>query len=94
MPTNTQYDLGDNRNITWQNNCKFTLLGIKYDLDQEDFLYPNYENKVNEFKASLNLWNSRYLTMYGKICIIKSIALSKLVHFFSAIPNPPPQKYF
>ena len=90
MPINTQYDLGDNRNIKWQNNGKFTLLGIKYDLDQEDFLYPNYENKVNEFKESLNLWNSRYLTVYGKICIVKSIALSKLVHFFSAIPDPQP----
>ena len=88
---NVIHDLGKDRNIMWQNNGQFTLLGIKYDLDQDDFLLPNYENKLKEFQKTLNAWNTRNLTIYGKICIIKSLALSKLVHLFSSVPNPPDQ---
>ena len=84
-----RYNLGNGKDIQWQNDGKFTLLGIKYDLDQENFLQCNYDNKVKEFEKMLNTWNTRNLTFYGKICIIKSLALSKLVHLFSSIPNPP-----
>ena len=27
--------------------------------------------------------------MYGRICIIKTLALSKVIHLFTALPNPP-----
>ena len=76
-------------NIKWQCNGCFTLLGITYDLDEDEFLKNNYEQKVHVFENILNTWNARNLTIYGKICIIKSIALSKLVHLFTAVPNPP-----
>jgi len=76
------------KEITWQNLGKFTLLGIRYDLDQENFTDINYDLKLKEFENILNLWQTRNLTMYGKICIIKSLALSKLIHLFSSLPNP------
>jgi hypothetical protein len=89
LSENLTYNIGNGQNIKWQNNGKFTLLGIKYDLDEDEFLKFNYEEKTKEFEKMLNLWNTRQLTFYGKICIIKSLALSKLVHLFSSIPNPP-----
>jgi hypothetical protein len=71
------------------NRLRFTLLGIKYDLNQNDFTYLNYESKLKEIEKELSLLNYRKLTMYGKICIIKSLALPKLVHLFFSLPDPP-----
>lgn len=83
-----QYNLGNEKDINWQLEGKFRLLGIKYDLDQEDFTKDNYNEKIQEISKLLNVWIGRKLTIYGKICIIKSLALSKLNHLFTALPNP------
>ena len=89
MNQNFTFQMGNDCNIKWQCHGNFTLLGIKYNLDQDEFLKINYEQKIYEFENTLNIWNARNLTIYGKICIIKSLALSKMVHLFSAVPNPP-----
>ena len=86
---NVKYNTCNGREINWQTEGKFTLLGIKYNLDEEDFTKINYEEKLENFKKTLKNWNARNLTIYGKVCIIKSLALPKLVHLFSALPNPP-----
>ena len=75
--------------ITWQTDGQFTLLGIKYNLDEQDFTKINYDTKTREFEKTLNMWHYRNLTIYGKVCILKSLALPKLVHLFSAISQPP-----
>ena len=36
-------------------------------------------------------WKKRCLTPVGRICIVKALLLSKLVHLFTALPNPPPE---
>ena len=84
------YQHDEGKDIKWQVEGKFTLLGIKYDLDQDDFTISNYESKLKDFRKTLDSWNLRNLSIYGKVCIIKSLALPKLVHLFSALPNPPP----
>ena len=76
------------KDIQWQSEGKFTLLGIRYNLDEDDFTKINFEQKIKEFNKCLNTWSSRLLTIYGKICIIKTIALPKLVHLFNSLPNP------
>lgn len=86
---NVKYDTGNGKEINWQTDGKFTLLGIKYNLDEENFTELNYEEKLKEFRNILNTWKYRNLTIYGKICVLKSLALPKLVHLFSSIPNPP-----
>ncbi len=83
------YNLDIGQEIKWQKGGKFTLLGINYDLDQEDITSVNYEIKLKDFEKTLRDWNKRSLTIYGKICIIKSLALPKLVHLFTSLPNPP-----
>ena len=39
-------------------------------------------------KRELEQWKRRNLSPIGKICIVKSLILSKLVHIFIALPNP------
>jgi len=36
-------------------------------------------------------WKRRQLTPIGRICIVKALLLSKLVHLFIALPNAPPK---
>ena len=89
MKNEIRYQLPNSKEIIWQTGGKFKLLGIEYDLDQENFTELNYEKKLKEFEKTLSAWQSRKITLYGKICIIKTLALSKLIHLFSALPNPP-----
>jgi hypothetical protein len=86
---NRNYSLKNGKEITWQSEGRFTLLGMEYDLDEDEFTRINYENKIKDFEKTLNPWMTRNLTVYGKICILKSLALPKLSHLFSALPNPP-----
>ena len=79
-------------NLEW-GETKFTLLGIKYDVDLNNMLSLNYENaKVNILKT-ISTWKKRYLTPFGKITIIKTLLLSKLNHLFLTLPSPS-QKFF
>ena len=88
-----KYNLENEKNIVWQLEGKFKLLGIEYDLDVEDFTNLNYEKKFKEYVKVLNSWSCRNLTIYGRICVIKSLALPKLVHLFSALPDPAPDMF-
>jgi len=83
------YNTGVAKNINWQYRGTFKLLGIEFDLDRDDITITNYVKKEKEFKQTLNSWSTRNLTLYGRITIIKSLALPKLVHLFSSLPNPP-----
>ena len=47
----------------------------------------NLAEKVAEIKKLLNNWRYRYLTPFGKICISKSLALSKLTHLSLILPE-------
>ena len=64
----------------------FSLLGINFDnkLEQMD---QNYHEKIDEIKKLLQGWLYRHLSPYGKIVVLKSIALSKLSHIALVIPT-------
>ena len=38
----------------------------------------------------LNRWTFRNLSVYGRIRVVKSLALSKITHLIQVIPNPEP----
>ena len=85
----TFYNMNLGKEICWQWRGKFKLLGIDFDLDVEDITLSNYTKTLTEFQKALNLWSTRNLTFYGRVTIIKSLALPKLVHLFTSLPNPP-----
>ena len=49
----------------------------------------NAPDILQNMKNILAVWSKLTLTPQGKITIIKSIALSKFVHLFLSLPNPP-----
>jgi hypothetical protein len=62
-------------------------LGIEFSLDLNRITEINFSKKIKELSAILKSWQHRKLTLMGKITVIKSLALSKLVHLLTALPN-------
>ena len=66
---------------------EFELLGIKFDNNLEK-MNVNFEDKIEKIEKLLSHWSYRYLTPFGKVTVIKSLALSKLSHVALVIPSP------
>ena len=70
---------------------ELTILGIKIGRHLKDVTDNNIQTKLPIIKKDLEHWKRRNLSPIGKICIIKTLLLSKLVHLFIALPNPSKQ---
>ena len=78
-----------NVKLNWNQTGKFKLLGIKFDIFQEDKTLINFEEKIEKIKTLLNSWHYRDLTYLGKITVIKSLALPIIIQSLTVLPNPP-----
>ena len=47
----------------------------------------NFNSKINDFKNCLKQWMHRKLTLMGKITVIKSFALPKLIYPLTVLKN-------
>ena len=66
----------------------FKLLGVKFDVNLKKMIDLNYDSKLISMKNISNNWKRRNLTPYGKIVVIKSLALSIFTHLFISLPSP------
>ena len=81
---------GDNSkplNIAWPLEAIYAL-GINFSYDGNECFQKNFEEKLKSMKNLLNLWKPRNLTLYGRITILKSLGLSKLVYNTSVLTFP------
>ena len=74
-------------NFAW-NPATFKVLGIVFSLDTDNIVLLNYDSKLLEIKRIFNSWSRRNLTPFGKITVIKTLALSKLTFLFLNLPDP------
>ena len=74
-------------NFTW-NPATLKVLGVIFSTNIQEIVLLNYENKLVEMRKLLNAWARRQLTPFGKITVIKTLALSKLTHAFLNLPDP------
>lgn len=65
------------------------ILGVTFTPEVFDIWEHNGPDILQKVEKILTSWSKRKLTLQGKITIIKSLALSKFVHFLIALPNPP-----
>ena len=86
--------LGANRNkktkhfdIAWPSEPVFAL-GIHFTYRDEVSHQKNFEQKLTSVKNLLNIWYPRNLSLYGRITILKTLALSKLVYNTSMLSFP------
>ena len=77
-----------NLKLDWVHN--FTALRIRYDArDLTNITTLNCVDKLNEIEKLLANWKKRNLTLLGRVTVVKSLALSKIVYFLISLPSPP-----
>ena len=67
-----------NMKLNWSHE-NFKVLGIDFSLDLNCITDIHFTKKIKEVKAILKSWQHRKLTLLGKITVIKSLALPKLI---------------
>ena len=72
--------------LKWVTRLK--ILGIYLSATPSE-INENFEDKIKEIESLLNRWTFRNMTVYGRIRVVKSLALSKITHLVQIIPNPP-----
>ena len=75
-------------NIEW-NPKQFKILGVWFTQNLEECANINYDEKFLEVKTLFNIWLQRNLTPLGRVAILKSLVLSKLIHLWILLPDPP-----
>ena len=63
-------------------------LGIYFSYNTEYANNLNFEEKINNLEKTLNGWKRRKLTLLGRINIVKTLGLSKLIYNASVISIP------
>ena len=88
--------LGSNKQR--QSNCH--LFGIKWPVtpirclgiyighNEHECIKLNWDNKINAMDNVLKQANKRDLTLFGKVCIIKSLAIAKLIYSATCLRIP------
>ena len=70
--------------ISWPKQYVIAL-GIAFPYHVQVGNKINFNEKLTKLKKVLNAWSSRHLTILGRITIVKSLALAKLVYSCSVI---------
>ena len=83
------YTICDDLNLKWVK--KFKLLGINFSVDLKEIIDLNYGEKILEIEKLFNLYRRFNLSIVGKVTVIKTLALPKLVYLFSVLPTPDKQ---
>ena len=66
-------------------NQKFKLLGVTFNADTLDYS-ENFNIKIEEMKSITLSWKYRFLSPLGRLCIAKTLLLSKVNHLAFVIP--------
>lgn len=80
--------INTSKELKWLKDPIFEILGITYNLRDDDITKSNYDTKLKSIKSLLATWSWRNLTLFGKITVIKSLAIPMIVHLLRALPSP------
>jgi hypothetical protein len=79
--------LVDDSDLVW-NETNFKVLGTEFNINLEEMVNLNYNRKITSIKNLLKHWKRRNLIPMGRTTVIKSLAISQIVHLFISLPNP------
>ena len=77
----------EHRGFQWSSE-KAKALGITFTTNRNMMLKLNLEPKLDEFKTCLKQWQHRKLTLIGKVTVIKTFALPKLIYPLTVLQTP------
>lgn len=83
----------------WKNrlnvNCDFNLkqgpikvLGIYISNNPDECIMLNFESKIDALMRQLHWWKARDLTLYGRVLIVKTLAIPKFQYLASLVNFP------
>ena len=75
------------RNFTWDPGI-IKILGINFSIHLDQINEINYRGKINEIESLLNIWSKRNLTPFGKVLVLKMLAIPKLLYLFLNLQDP------
>ena len=73
---------------THQNPKSFSILGIEFTVDLKNITEINIRKKTTDMINEINKWSKRDLTPFGKITVLKTLVVSKIVHILISLPSP------
>jgi hypothetical protein len=85
---NSVNTLCDDYPLDWS-QVPLKILGVNFSAQLSDIWVLNGPDILTKCEKLIKTWSKRNLTLIGKITVIKSLVLSKFVHLFIALPNPP-----
>ena len=71
------------------NPPKFKILGIWFTNDLKECEVLNFSDFFLEIRALYKVWLKRQITPLGRVAVLKSLILSKIIHLWMLLPNPP-----
>jgi len=72
--------------LEWCSGVK--TLGIYFSCDQEQVFKQNFHERLKDVQKIINLWSFRSLSLFGKVTIIKSFLIPKLLYVSSILETP------
>ena len=68
----------------------FSALGIKFNNNSlSNVVEYNYADKIEKAQEWVSRWSRRYLTVYGKVTVIKTLLVSQFVYLIIPLVTPP-----
>ena len=64
-------------------------MGVTFSNENANSVEENYESKLGKINNIIASWNRRYISLKGKITIVKTLLLPLLTHILTALPRPP-----
>ena len=83
------------RGLSWPTSI-IKYLGINVPLNKFDefsLFEENFASTIHNLQSTLNLWLVRGLTLLGKITVLKTLVIPKLIHKASYLPIQLPEKF-
>ena len=78
----------NNYHINWIGNDSFNYLGVILCTDLDVVVNINYSTTMQAITKLIHHWSKRYLTVLGRIVVVKSLLLPKLNHLVLSLPSP------
>ena len=73
--------------IRWTDNG-IRILGIYFSYDEKETRRMNFDKRLDDIKCTFLRWKNRGLTLIGKIQLLKTFAVSKIMYLVSNIEIP------
>ena len=64
------------------------ILGIYFSTDKSENDVNNFDRKLSELESLISIWNRRNLSLVGKINIIRSLAIPKIMYSCNMLAIP------